>query len=93
MICVRFWDFGQPETFVSRKKFFVSQKKFFVSQNEDHLRGTLYPEKSILYPKKVAPIERWLALAAGGSVLSSESRGEHPVVARRRPHGDRREVR
>ena len=38
-------------------------------------------------------IERLLALSAGESVLSSESRGEHPVVARKRPHGDRREVR
>ena len=32
-------------------------------------------------------------MAAGGSVLSSESRGEHTVVARRRPHEDRRKVR
>ena len=38
--------------------------------------------------------ERWLVLAAGKSApSSSESRSVHPVVARRRPHGDRREVR
>ena len=42
---------------------------------------------------KRSKIERWLALAAGESVLSFESRSEHPVVIRRRPHGDRREVR
>ena len=39
---------------------------------------------------KRSQIERWLALAAGESVLSYESWFEHPVVARRRPHGDRR---
>ena len=42
---------------------------------------------------KRSQIERWLALAAGESVLSSESRGEHPVVARMHPNGDRRKVR
>ena len=35
--------------------------------------------------------ERWLVLAADGSSL--ESRFEHPVVARKRPRDDRREVR
>ena len=65
-----FWDFGQPKTFVSRKKDFVSRKKHFcitqkvfvshpknfVSQNKHHFRGTLYSKKSILYlPKKWHP--------------------------------------
>ena len=39
---------------------------------------------------KRSQIQRWLALAAGESVLSYESWFEHPVVTRRRPHGDRR---
>ena len=42
---------------------------------------------------KRSQIERWLALAAGESVLSSESCGERPVDARKRPNGDRRKVR
>ena len=42
---------------------------------------------------KKSQIERWLALAAGESVLFYESRSEHPAVTRRRPHGDRREAR
>ena len=37
--------------------------------------------------------ERWMALAAGGSVPTPESRSEQPVVARKRPNGDRREAR
>ena len=36
-----FWDFGQPKTFVSRKKDFVSGKKAF-----------FYLEKNFLYPKE-----------------------------------------
>ena len=39
-----FWDFGQPKSFVSRKKDFASPKKFFVSQN-----------KHFCVPEKVAP--------------------------------------
>ena len=40
-----------------------------------------------------SPKDPRLALAVGESVLSFESRGEHPVDARRRPNGDRRNVR
>ena len=49
------------ESFLYPKKVFVSHKNFvsqkFVSQNKHHFRKTLYPPKSILYPKKAAPVQ------------------------------------
>ena len=49
-----------PKKFLYRKNnFLVSQKILFVSQNKHHLRGTLHPPKSILYPKKSGTHSKW----------------------------------
>ena len=60
VICVMFWDFGQPQTFVSRKKFLYPEKSLCI------------PKKSLCIPKKVCVSrKKWHLKTKGGEQVET----------------------